>query len=163
VALTNAQLQTLKADIVADGALNGLPNTPDNAFAIAAVYNQTASPDYYLWRSSITTYDIRSVLVWDEYDTLSVSKQNAFQFLCSNGIVDARLSNVRQGIASIFSGAPQQGNLTALTNLSKRLATRAEKLFVVSGSGTQGTPGVSAFVDGFQLSDRDVLTARSLP
>lgn len=50
MALTPAQLATLKADILADGALNAFPNNSDGAFEIAKAYNAVAAPDYFVWR-----------------------------------------------------------------------------------------------------------------
>lgn len=161
--LTIPQLQSLKADIIAATdaecvALESDPDNADKAFAVAALYNQTASPAFILWRSNVPTFDIRSVLVWAEYDVLSVSKQNAFAFLCSNGSVDGRLTNVRQGIQSIFTGPNQSGNLAAMVAISKRSATRAEKVFA-TGTGTDGSPATSPFADGFALTFQDVLSA----
>lgn len=158
--LTAEQLAALKADILADPTLNAFPNNSDGAFAIAAAYNQLASPTWTVWKSDVSTVDIRNALVWSEYDVLSVSKQNAFSFLCSNHIVNAGLANVRQGIQSIF-GAPQQsGNLAALIAIAKRSATRAEKLFS-TGTGSVANPATMTF-EG-QLSFQDVQTARNLP
>lgn len=159
--LTTTQLQAIKAAIEADATLNAIPNTPDGAFEIAKALNLTASPAFVLWRSNVATTDIRSVLVWAEYDGLSVSKQNAFSFLCANGFVDARLTNVRQGIQSIFSGGTQSGNLAALVAIAKRDATRAEKA-IATGTGTSGTPATSPFSDGWQITYQEVLEARAL-
>lgn len=158
--LTSAQLAVLKADILADPTLSAFPNNSDGAFAIAAAYNQPASPAYIVWRTDVSTENVRNALVWAEYDTLSVSKQNAFSFLCSNHIINAGLANVRQGIQSIFAGAQQAGNLAALVALAKRQATRAEKLFAVSGDGTSGTPATMGF-EGL-LTFQDVEQARNL-
>lgn len=160
--LTQAQKTALKADIIAatDQPMQDLEANPTNsdlAFAVAGLYNLQASPDYIVWKSNVTTVDIRAVLVWAEFDALSVSKQNAFLFLCSNHVVNAALTNVRQGIASIFSGPGQAGNLAALIAIAKRLATRAEKLLKVAGDGTSGTPATMGF-EG-QLSFQDVLAA----
>lgn len=159
--LTASQLVTLKNDIAANGVLNTIPNTSDGAFAIAEAYNIPASPAFIVWKTNVSTYEIRSGLIWDEYDALTVSKQNAFAFLCSNGLVNAALTNVRAGIGSIFAGPGQTGNLAALTALAKRSATRLEKLFA-TGTGTSGSPGtMAANVEG-PLPYQDVLTARSV-
>lgn len=157
--LTPSQLQALRADIDADGTLSQIPNTPDGAFEIASVYNQLVSPAWTVWKTNVSTHEIRSVLVWAEYNELTVSKQNAFQFLCSNGIVNAGLTNVRAGIQSIFAGPQQTGNLVALVAIAKRLATRAEKLFS-TGTGSSASPATMTF-EG-QLSYQDVLAAREL-
>jgi hypothetical protein len=70
------------------------------------------------------------------------------------------LANVRQGMADIFSGstnsAPaQRAHLTAV---SKRTATKAEKLFA-TGTGTDATPATMTF-EG-RLSYDDVQAARN--
>ena len=62
--LTTAQLQTLKADIAANtNTINGvqikdMPNSGDANFAIAKWYSQTATPDFYVWRSNVSRADI---------------------------------------------------------------------------------------------------------
>jgi len=152
--MTPAQLLLLKTAINADPAFNELKLTTDGRYAIATAFNLPATPDFIVWRSAISTYDVRSVLVWSEYDNLSISKQNAFQFLNSNGFVDARLINVRTGIGSIFSGPGQAGNLSTLTVISKRKATRFEKVVATgpTGFGVDLIPGISPFSDGYTLS-----------
>ena len=158
MALTSAQQTTLKAAILADSELNALPNTLDGAFTIAVLLNQTAVPDFWVWRTNVSTQEIRSVLVWSEYDTLSVSRQNAFSFLCSNHIVDASLVNVRQGIQSIFQGPQQAGNLAALVAIGKRLAKRGEKL-LATGTGSNASPATMTFEGN--LTFQDVFDARN--
>lgn len=158
--LTTEQLAALKADILADATLNAFPNNSDGAFEIAKAYNLLAAGPWIVWKTDVSTLDIRNALVWAEYDVLSVSKQNAFAFLCSNHVVNAGLTNVRQGIQSIFSGPQQAGNLAAMIAIAKRSATRAEKLFS-AGTGTTASPATMTF-EG-QLSFQDVQDARNLP
>lgn len=148
MALTTAQKTTLKADILADPVAAQL--LTDDLNALAALYNQPATPEFIVWRTNVSTAEIRAVLVWSEYDGLSVSKQNAFSFLCSNHLVDASLPNVRSGISSIFGAPGQAGNLAALIAVAKRPATRAERLFA-TGTGTTGSPGTMTF-EGFVTS-----------
>ena len=142
--LTVPQRQTLLAHINADPTLSEIPNNPDGALQIADILNLLADPAFVVWRSDVSTAQIRAVLVWSEYDALSVSKQNAFEFLSSNGIVDASLANVRQGIASIFAGPNQAGNFAALIVIAKRSATRTEKLFS-TGTGSDASPATMTF------------------
>lgn len=156
--LTPAQATALKNDILADPTLSAIPNNGDGNFAIAEAYNLLAVPVFRVWRTNVTTEEIRSVLVWAEYDSLSNSKQNAFSFLCSNHIVDASLPNVRTGITSIFSGPSQAGNLAALVAVAKRSATRIEKL-LATGTGSEGSPATMTFEGA--LSFQDVELARN--
>jgi hypothetical protein len=140
--LTTAQRTTLKADILANPDALAIYEIGDLQ-ALADLYNQPANPAYVVWRTDVSTVEIRAVLVWSEYDVLSVSKQNAFSFLCSNHVVNAALPNVRAGISSIF-GAPQQsGNLAALVAIAKRNASRLERLFA-TGTGSTAVPGTMA-------------------
>jgi hypothetical protein len=159
--LTTSQKQALKSEIIASSedamvALEADPGSADKAFAVSLLYNQLASPAFIVWKTDVTTIDIRAVLVWAEYDALSVSKQNAFAFLCSNHIVNAALTNVRQGIQSIFTGPNQSGNLAAMIAIAKRAATRAEKLFA-AGTGSDASPATMTFEGN--LSYQDVLAA----
>lgn len=158
MALTSAQLTSLKSEILADPILNAQPMNSDGAFFIAAELNKLAVPDFIVWKTDVTTVNIRAALVWSEYDTLSVSKQNAFSFLCSNGTVNAALANVRQGISSIFAGPGQSGNLAALIAIAKRKATRVEKV-LAAGTGSDASPATMSFEGS--LSFQDVEAARA--
>jgi len=144
MALTVPQRQTLFADIQADPAFAEIPNTPEGSAIIAAEYNLAADPAYIAWRSNVSTYEVRDVLVWSEYDSLSVSKQNAFEFLCSNGIVNASRINVREGIASIFAGPNSANTRAALIAIAKRTTSRIERL-LASGTGSDASPGTMTF------------------
>lgn len=151
--LTPAQRTTLLADIQANGDANAIYQTGD-LDALAALYNQPSSPAFIVWRTNVTLAEVKSVLVWSEYDALSVSKQNAFDLLVRDGQINASLANVRGGITSIYSGPSQAGNLAALVAVAKRTATRVERVFA-TGTGTTGSPGTLTF-EGF-LSSSDLI------
>ena len=104
MALTTAQQATLKAAIEADATLNAFPSTLDGAFAIAALLNLPASPDFWVWRTNVPTADCKKAMVWTEFIARSVGERDAWQFMLSNGIINAADINVRQGIQDIFSG-----------------------------------------------------------
>jgi hypothetical protein len=156
--LTAAQLLTLKADILADPVLAAQPMNDDGHFAIAAAYNLAASPVWRVWKSSVTTADCKDVVNWTEYIGRSVGERGAFEFLLSNGTINPSRSNVRQGIADMFSGAQGQVTRLALLALGKRDATRAEKLFS-TGTGSDAVPATMLF-EGV-LSFADVSQARN--
>lgn len=158
--LTTAQLQALKADILLDGALASLPNNSDAAFTIAAAYNQLASPNFTVWRTDVPVKDAKKATVWTEYIGRSQGERDAYQFMLSNGILDASDTNIRQGITDIFSGPTGANTRAALTAIAKRFATRAEKLFA-TGTGSDAAPAVMSF-EG-TLSFQDVEQARNLP
>ena len=155
--LTSAQLSILKADILADPALASQPNTSDGAFAIAAAYNLLVAPAFLVWRTNIPTMTAKSAMVWTEFIARSAGERDAWQFMLSNGIINAADPNVRQGIQDIFSGPSGAGSRANLIAIAKRNATRAEKLFA-SGTGSDASPGTMTF-EG-TLSYQDVQLAR---
>jgi hypothetical protein len=158
MALTTAQLTALAADIAADGALNTLPQNSDGAFAVAAAYNLEAAGPYIVWKTDVSTDEVRQSVVWTEYIGFTdQAERDAFALMTQNGIVNAGDVNVRQGFLDIFGGAEKAVTRANLTAISKRNATRAEALFVSEGDGTTGTPGVMTFEGN--LSYRDVLNA----
>lgn len=158
MALTTAQLLTLKADIAADPVLSAFPNNSDGAFEIAAAYNQVFIPAFRVWKTDVPTKDAKKAMVWTEYIGRSVGERDAWQFMLSNGTINAADTNVRQGIADIFSGPGGATTRANLTAIAKRDATRAEKLFA-TGTGTELSPATMVFEGN--LSYQDVQDARN--
>lgn len=160
MALTQAQLATLKADINADPTLSAIPNTPDGAFEIAAAYNAVAVPQFIVWRGNVPTADCKKAMVWTEFISRSAAERDAWQWMLSNGFINAGDPNVRQGIQDIFSGPGGATTRDNLVAIAKRDALRIEKLFA-TGAGTDATPA-TLVVEG-TISYQDVLNARNLP
>lgn len=171
-ALTPAQLQTLKNDINADPALSVLPISSESAITIANAYNQTSAPDFWVWKPRISkdelvggTSEDGTTFNWTGagFITRAQGERDAFNAIFdAQGFVNPSRPNVRQAFADIFSGgtAPAPANRTHLLAISRRKATRAEKLFA-TGTGSTATPATLSF-EG-RISTSDVETARSLP
>lgn len=165
--LTPAQSQTLKTDIAADSVLNALPNTSDDAFAIADIYGLNASPDYWVWRTLVPDSEIyeattadATVWSWTIFIARSQGERDAWrQMVSMKGGINASLANVRAGLADIFSGAGGLAQRTHLLTVGRRKARRIEKLFA-AGAGTTAAPSVMGF-EG-TISFADVMSARSL-
>jgi hypothetical protein len=167
-----AQLPTLKNDIAADGTLNSQPQTPDSADAIAQVYNLVASPDFWVWRTRVTKEEYTTnvsvdgtTFAWtgSGFITRSQGERDAWNAMFSgDGTVNPSLANVRQAFQDIFSGgtAPAPANRTHLATMSRRKATRGEKLFA-TGTGSTASPAVLTFEGN--LTFDDVQQARALP
>lgn len=170
--LTNAQLVTLKADILADPAFDSVPPGSDGAFTIAAAYNLVAVPDFWVWRTAVskaeyvqTTSGDGTTFNWTGagFITRSVGERDAWRELFNDaGLCNPALASVRQAFQDIFSGgtAPAPANRTHLTTISRRKATRAEKLYA-TGTGSIASPA-TLVVEG-ALSYLDVQNARELP
>jgi hypothetical protein len=170
--LTPAQLQTLRTDIDADPTFSALPNTTAANSQIAAAYNLAASPDYWVWRTSVT----RSEYVNDTsvdgttfnwtgagFITRSQGERDAFRELFNHtGAVNPSLPSVRQAFTDIFSGAtaPAPANRTHMATVSRRKASRVEKLFA-TGTGSTASPSLMATEGPITLTN--VEDARNLP
>jgi hypothetical protein len=162
--LTLPQLTALKNAIAANTsqingvAINAMPLNDDANFAIAGWYNQTANPSFTVWRTNVPVSDCKKATTWTEFIGRSQGERDAWQFMLSNGILNASDANVRQGILDIFSGPSGVNTRTALTAIAKRLASFAEKLFA-TGTGSDASPGTMTF-EG-QISFQDVSQARA--
>jgi len=160
--LTTAQLIVLKADILADPILNAFPNNSDGASAIAEAYNQQASPNFTVWKTSVTITEIGDKIAGTELSGLSSLNSTRLQtvvVLSADG-VNPSLPDRRAFFDDIFSGAGGSITRANLLVLWKRIATRAEKLFA-TGTGSDAVPATMSF-EG-TLAYQDVLTARNLP
>lgn len=170
--LTAAQLITLRDSILADPVLATKPSGPDGSYEIAASYNLIAAPDFWVWRSSVTKDELvnstsvdGTTFSWTGagFITRAQGERDAWREMFSgNNTVNPSLAQVRQAFADIFSGntAPAPANRTHLSTVSRRRATRAEKLFAL-GPGTTASPAIMGF-EG-TLNYQDVEAARNLP
>lgn len=165
--LTPSQLTTLKAAILADPVLSAKPNNSDGWFDTAALLNQVATPNYFVWKTSVSVSEIiLNGFDWTRVDNLTVGKARIWEWMTQIGTINPSQANVRSGINACFSvqGA-DAANRQAIYDHSNRLATRAEKLFA-SGSGTTPTDqgiGPSTMTFEGNLSASDVEQARNLP
>jgi hypothetical protein len=148
MALTPAQQATLKTSMQADSAFNGLPQNSDGAFAVAAAYNLTASPQFVVWRTNVPVAEIvNNGFTWTAVDTLTVGKARIWEWMKESGFINPSKANVRQGLNDAF--ASTQPNITPTL---KRDATRAEAL-LATGTGTTGSPGTMTFEGSLSYSD----------
>lgn len=145
--LTPAQLQALKADILANSDLNIQPMNSDGAFEIARRYNLAASPAFYVWRTNVTRSEIYHIVStegtswsWTTYKNQGATEQNAWVQMFMGDQADFSKDNLRAGIAALFTGSAQaNAQRDHCLAAGKRTATRAEKLFA-TGTGSQASP-----------------------
>lgn len=164
--MTPAQLATLKAAILADPILNAQPLTSDGAFFIAAELNKQAVPDFFVWRSQLTTDEIMgNGFLWSRVKTMTVDEDRVWRYMTGLSVIDPSRANVRDGINSAFSGAGDIAMRLAVFGHCQRLATRFEKMFGVGTGVTTTNAGVGPATMGLQgpLVYQDVEAARSLP
>jgi hypothetical protein len=182
MALSPAQLAALKADIIADGALNAIPNSSDGNYAIAAAYNLDAAPVFTVWRSTTPADDVFNGITWanltpnDAPDASQAwlnralacqGKQfNVQTMLSGRTTVASGKINIRAGfqdaltnVPSGAAGAAVSAGWVTVRDGMKRNATRAEKLFATGGNGAFATPA-DLVLEG-RISLQDVTDARN--
>ena len=149
MALTSAQLATLKAAILAD--------TDPEVVAAVAIRNDTEiarlynvrSPTEFSWKTSVTKEEVMSevskdstTFLWNALAGRSASELLAWQEMFSLGSVNASISSVRSGFADIFSGgqnnaAEMRAHLLAT---AKQGVRKWQVLFFTAGDGSDGAP-----------------------
>lgn len=167
--LTTVQLATLKTDVTNAGGgaefSTAIANKDWNA--IYNAYNANNVPDFWVWRTSVSKaeyYQSTSVdgtvfsMVGAGFITRVVGERDAWRELFdAAGNANPSLPQVRQAVADVFSGAtaPAPANRTHLLTVSRRKATRAEKLFKVgvAADGTTAVPATMSFEGTLSLED----------
>jgi hypothetical protein len=151
MALTTAQLAILKAAILADATLNAQTNTNVGNSVIADTLNTSASPDFWVWRTSVSKDEYVGATSVDGttfswtgagFITRSQGERDAFREIFSAaGTCNPSLPSVRAAFTDIFSGAtaPAPANRTHLATVSRRKALAIEKLFA-TGTGSTASP-----------------------
>lgn len=179
--MTPAQNAAIKADIAANADMNTIPLGSDGSFAIASLYNATAVPDFFVWRTNVPTAEVfdqvqwakltpadapDGTLAWQCRSLACQGKQfNLQTILTGRDKIDASKANIRSGfhdaltgVPSGASGATQAAGWVALQTALSRKATRLEKL-LATGNGTQPSPATMGFEGAVSYSDID--TARA--
>ncbi len=160
-ALTPAQMQALKDNILADPVMSVKPANSDGSWDIAVLYNQTVAPSFYVWRTDVPVEEIvKNGFDWAQVDNLTVGKARIWDWLTKVGYINASKINVRAGIDECWKGTAALVSVRDViyTHLY-RPATRIEKLFS-TGTGTIASPAVMNF-EGV-ISYIDVDQARNL-
>src|SRR5262245_17630183 len=110
MALTQEQLTLLKTDIAAHPVWGQMAHTGDNAYAIAAAYNQPASPDFWVYRTSLGEKEIYEATSsesttwnWTTYMAQTVTERDAWVLMFRPGGINPALPQARTGITQIFS------------------------------------------------------------
>lgn len=165
--LTAPQLALLRAEIDGDPALAAKPLNSDGYFETALALNTTpASPDFYVWRTSISVADIMSNgFDWTRVDNMTVGEARIWEFMTALGSIDPSKANIRAGVNEAFKGTAQDDSMRlVIFGHCQELASRTKKLFA-TGAGTSTTnDGVGpATPSVLSITPVDVEMARFLP
>lgn len=166
--LTPAQRTTLKAAIVADNPANVLYVAGDLS-GLAAYYNTTASPNFYVYRTAVPVQDINDNVTWSNFTpadapdtsqlwlnraTAAQGKQFNLQtlLLSAGGFLNATKSNVRQALQDALTNLPTGTGGAAVSggwvgvrdNVLARVASRLEKLLAATTVQQNGSTAAKA-------------------
>lgn len=184
--LTPAQLQTLKAAILADPELNALPSDSNGAFAIANLLNLPSNPAQAGWNTQASSAAIIDAIDWRKYtptdsadNTVTYSNRllliqtkqmNLQNIIVGREFIDASKANVRAGLRDAVIALPagaggalvSAGGASGATVLAActRTMTRGEKIFAGADVPT-GTVTAKLFTFQGELNLNDVLEARA--
>lgn len=153
MALSSSQVQTIATYVQNDATLLAkLQQGLDNQ--VTAGLNAEATPDYWVWKTSVSELDIVSnesvdntTFNWSALIARSVGEQFGWQRLFAvTGTVNPSKTNIRSAFSDIFSGsansAPAQR--THLQAICRRKATVSEKA-LATGNGSSATPSLLTF------------------
>jgi hypothetical protein len=156
--LTTEQMAVLKADILAatdqatvDARTNG------QTTVLASIYNQEASPAFYVWRSTFSPEQARAAIsggdALAQLDNLDAGKRDSLLWLFE-GVTHPENEAQRNAIQGLCG--TQNTLKAAILAAQKRAVTRAERLFA-TGTGSDASPGTLGW-EGF-LSADDIASA----
>ena len=149
--MTPAQLQTLKAYILADQELAAIGR---NDTEMARVLNLPTA--FVVWRSSVGQDEImQNGFDWVRVDNLSIGKARIWEWLFDNDqrSINPSKANVRAGIDEAWKGTAADLAVRAAVYVHcKRVATRAEQI-LGSGTGTDATPGLLGYEGSVSIND----------
>jgi hypothetical protein len=156
--LTNAQLLTLKASILAetDPIFVGYRTANDKP-SMAAWYNANTAPAFIVWKTSVPVSQVGQAFSSSEVAGLTTANTNRLQVMASysGGSFNPSIADVRAGFDSVFSGAGGANTRAALLALWKRTARRFEKLYA-TGTGSDAVPAllvVEGTLDGDHIGE----------
>jgi hypothetical protein len=183
--LTLAQLQAIKAAILADPTLASHSMDGDGNGAIADAMNVLASPVVFAWRTNVPVQEVFDTIDWTKYTPsdagdatvtysnrlllIQTKQMNLQNILIGRDSIDASKPNVRAGLRDSVIQLPAGAagayvtaagaNASTLLGALIRKATRAEALLA---SGTATTGPVTASLLTFQglINSTDIDQAR---
>lgn len=160
MALTPEQQATLKAYIASVPELAAQPNTNVGNSNIALVLNANASPDFFLWRTDVTSDEIGNAWSGNDIDGMSSLNMQRLQLLLasSSGTFDMSRVDRRAGFENPFGSNQNNASRVAMRAVWKRLALIIEKLFA-TGTGSNADPAVPTWQG--PISPDEIEQARS--
>lgn len=187
--LSLTQLQTIKADILANDDMNTLPNNSDGSYDIARLYNQLPIVPMNVWKTNTDVNDIYDQIDFSKYTpvdspdsttlytnrayAINIKQMNLQTMLIGRSFLNTAKviirSSLRDAVIAVPAGtgganvSPGGASGVNVLNTCTRLATRIEKLLVNASQGSDTTGTVTARVMGFEgtIQPSDIDEARA--
>jgi hypothetical protein len=159
--LTNAQLLTLKAAILAetDPTFVGYRNANDKVSMANLWFNADSSPAFIVTRSLVNTTEVGKAVNYIAVEAMTdANRARITTFYAMNPVSFQPRADVQTYWNNTFSGAlggEGQATRDALLALWKRTARRIERLYA-TGTGTTLSPGTLVFegtIDGGHIGE----------
>lgn len=153
--MTPQQSATLLAAILVDAALTAWVQERRDDL-IAAYYNEPASPEYTVWRTSISKDEVYgNGFAWAQIDNVTDPRWRIWTELFDNDqrAINPSKPNVRAGVGEVWTGTAAKVAVgDYVLGKCKRLANRVERLFA-AGTGSAASPGVLDFEGSLTTND----------
>lgn len=187
--LTLTQLQTIKADILANSDMNTLPNNSDGSYDIAKLYNQLPIIPMTVWKTNTDVNDIYDQIDFSKYTpadspdsttlytnrawAINIKQMNLQTMLIGRTSLNTAKVTIRSSLRDVVTAVPagvggantSPGGASGanVLNACTRLANRIEKLLVNPSQGSDTTGTVTARVMGFEgtIQPSDIDAARA--
>ena len=125
--------------------------------SIANVYNEKASPDFWVYRTNVNADEVRrEVRLADIAAMTATNKDRVLSFFTLREEFDGSNADTRDAFTDALGGAAGANSRNAIALLWTETARKAEKLFAV-GAGSTGSPATRGFVG--TLSSYDIAHA----
>ena len=163
MALTNAQLTTLKAAILAEtnATFVGYRNNGQTTL-MADWLNKDKSPAVNCWRTSVPPEDSDEATPWPSFDNLADGKRESWLLAFMRYPRNYTRIKVRKWITDTWGNATAGSNAeTILTDAGLRKITRAEAILGGSEIATTGTVSALSLEWEGPILDTDIIAALS--
>jgi hypothetical protein len=136
MALTPAQLATLKAAIIADPTAGPMRTAGDTAALLAWCNGASAT---LAWRPVVSGDEIYAAHKPKDYLARSAAERSGFDLMCRQTRLDFTVGKIRTGIADMFSGTTNNSSRTDIFTAAQVAATNAQLVLGGASASVGGT------------------------
>ena len=153
--ITEAQMATVKAYILATPALAALTSGPGTDYnTIALTLSADANPAFRVWKTSLTRNDaMGDGFDFTQVDNLTTGQARIWEWLFIDGPMNPSVTSRRTAVSEAWKGtAAKVAVATYVLGQCKRNASQVEKL-LATGTGSDAAPATMTHEGGISLSE----------